>query len=303
MQNGFIPTAQLEGILVQLKLLTTGSDVALLPRLKEALSVPGADIILWEEFWKVISVFIFSGDLEKALRGHSNSTTTSMTNFSNSANNTSAGNDGSFSNVNLLPPTLTRSDSDFARELAAEINGQGVRFEPTQVTEPTLHRSDSDLARALQAEFNNENNDLPAHEEEIFSDDRNNTVSAPITATHEAAVVVDPHSEKVSAVNIPQTEFAYSAISGNDVSSSNSSTTNSFDLFHYNGLIGASGRVPQLARSTLFLPTFDIIGQPVPLNDKSKSGGHGSPIDEVINSRWPDAVIQWHGVSNPPTID
>lgn len=163
-------------------------------------------------------------------------------------------------------------------------------------------RSDSDLARALQAEWDNEDNSM---------DTSTATAAAARPSTAASSGYVPMLESPPDDVKMPATSTS-TAVAGAAATASNAS----FDLYHYNGLIGASGvRVPRLARASINIPTFAIIGQQVPLNDRSKSGGHGAPIDEVLTSRWPDAVIQWKEASSttatttttaiitPPTID
>ncbi|CAK4148454.1 unnamed protein product [Aphanomyces euteiches] len=91
MESGFIPIDALSGCLKSL-----GVDSAILDnqfqmgRLFSKIEVPGAGIVLWEDFWRVVSILLETNDLNQALEGK---------------------------------VRKKRSDSDIARELQAQFDG------------------------------------------------------------------------------------------------------------------------------------------------------------------------------------
>jgi hypothetical protein len=71
------------------------------------MEVPGANIVLWEDFWRIVSVLIETQDLEQALEGRAHKAT--------------AEEGGTHANARML----SRSDSDIARELQAQFDMEG----------------------------------------------------------------------------------------------------------------------------------------------------------------------------------
>ncbi|OQS04587.1 hypothetical protein THRCLA_03196 [Thraustotheca clavata] len=65
-------------------------------RLFAKIEVPGAGIVLWEDFWRVVSILLDTKDLQQALTGK------------------------------VEPSTRPRSDSDIARELQAQFDNEGT---------------------------------------------------------------------------------------------------------------------------------------------------------------------------------
>jgi hypothetical protein len=179
-------------------------------RLFSRLEVSGAGIVLWDEYWIVVSILLHTGSLEKALSGDFNE-------------------DDQV--VEVAPPRLERSDSDIARELQAQFDAEesGVGGVSTDNSRLDNHTQD-DLPRVRPKE---------GQKQEL-----------------------------------------------------------SYDFYHYNGLqsqaTSSGGRQPRLTTfnvKTTQLKSF--IGQSVPIVDSSTSGGHGSPLEEVIKTKWPSAIIKW----------
>lgn len=225
-QNGFVPLSQLGVMLRALNIHSTQmGDAELIERLAAKIQVPGADIVLWGDFWCVVSTLLAYNDVERALNVDTNATPPTA----------------------ATPTARIRSDSDIARELQAQFDGHAV-----STTDAGRTRSDSDVARELQAQFDAE--------------------SSPSTGS----------SPTLEVPSVPETK--------------------KFDLYHYNGLVGAAGRSARCVGVTLTLEIPKIIGTKIALNGNSRSGGHGCPIDDVIHSKWPDAKIQWQETP-PPSLD
>ncbi|KAL3661503.1 hypothetical protein V7S43_013263 [Phytophthora oleae] len=122
METGFMQMESLADSLLQLgvaaEVLSNEYEMArLLARLEIS---SGAGIVLWDEYWKVISVLLHTGDFEMAISGKYDANTT----------------------VETHAP-LQRSDSDLARELQAQFDAEErggsavpVSSQPTPVLPP-----------------------------------------------------------------------------------------------------------------------------------------------------------------------
>nr|CCA19714.1 conserved hypothetical protein [Albugo laibachii Nc14] len=76
METGFVDVTKLPNLLETLHVPEAiRKDMVAMSRLQNRLELAGAGIIVWDEFWKVISVLMHTGDLNKALDDTSSSTT------------------------------------------------------------------------------------------------------------------------------------------------------------------------------------------------------------------------------------
>ncbi|KAF0686276.1 Aste57867_21882 [Aphanomyces stellatus] len=115
MESGFMPIDSLGACLAQLEV-----DTAILNnqfqmgRLFSKIEVPGAGIVLWEDFWRVVSILLETNDLQQALDGKVKETST----------------------------TRKRSDSDVARELQAQFDAEtsGTAMPATAIPAPAAER-------------------------------------------------------------------------------------------------------------------------------------------------------------------
>ncbi|KAF1335885.1 hypothetical protein FI667_g921, partial [Globisporangium splendens] len=136
METGFIDIAVLAESLKQLGV--SGEIVSndyWMARLLGRLEVAGAGIILWDEYWKVISVLLHTNDLELALSGNYQVA---------SSGGTESGGSGSH---------RPRSDSDIARELQAQFDAEdrGGQSDGTVTTSPhTVAPSQEEVAPTSQ---------------------------------------------------------------------------------------------------------------------------------------------------------
>ncbi|KAG6610749.1 FAM188A protein [Phytophthora cinnamomi] len=112
METGFMEMASLAESLKQLGVSPEVlSNQYWMARLLARLEISsGAGIVLWDEYWKVISVLLHTNDFELALSGEYNPNTATETR-----------------------PPLQRSDSDLARELQAQFDAEerGVSLTPS----------------------------------------------------------------------------------------------------------------------------------------------------------------------------
>lgn len=101
METGFMDIAVLAESLQQLGVAREIlSNEYWMARLLGRLEVAGAGIVLWDEYWKVISVLLHTGDFELALRGD-------------------------YQSADSTQQQRPRSDSDIARELQAQFDSEG----------------------------------------------------------------------------------------------------------------------------------------------------------------------------------
>ncbi|RQM25454.1 hypothetical protein B5M09_007006 [Aphanomyces astaci] len=78
-------------------------------------------------------------------------------------------------------------------------------------------------------------------------------------------------------------------------------------LYHVNGLVDASkasaGKFPRCVQFEATIPTKNRVGYSVPMVDTTHTtGGHGCPIEDVLQTKWPGISVNWHG-QRPPTLD
>ncbi|GAB9472837.1 hypothetical protein Gpo141_00010003 [Globisporangium polare] len=105
METGFMDIAVLAESLQQLGVAREIlSNEYWMARLLGRLEVAGAGIVLWDEYWKVISVLLHTGDFELALSGNYQSADSSQ---------------------QQQQQQRPRSDSDIARELQAQFDSEG----------------------------------------------------------------------------------------------------------------------------------------------------------------------------------
>uniref|UniRef100_K3WCB1 Deubiquitinating enzyme MINDY-3/4 conserved domain-containing protein n=1 Tax=Globisporangium ultimum (strain ATCC 200006 / CBS 805.95 / DAOM BR144) TaxID=431595 RepID=K3WCB1_GLOUD len=115
METGFMDIAVLTESLKQLGVSDeVVSNDYWMARLLGRLEVAGAGIILWDEYWKVVSVLLHTNDLELALSGNYQA-----------ANASRGGNDSNGSGSQR-----PRSDSDIARELQAQFDAEDRGGQP-----------------------------------------------------------------------------------------------------------------------------------------------------------------------------
>ena len=191
-ENGFISRLHL-GDVYKLLDLDVGSDHAL-QTLAASLEVNGADIILWDDFWKATSRLMTGASIESVLQGDvggsgSSNSSGAPTSITTTTTTTTAS--SSFSNAGSdAPPLLLRqfgepsapdskpaamSDEELAKKLAEEWNNpqsSGDIITPatpvpataaivspfaaaaTTTTKPPEQLTDEEFARQLQAEWN-----------------------------------------------------------------------------------------------------------------------------------------------------
>ena len=83
------------------------------------------------------------------------------------------------------------------------------------------------------------------------------------------------------------------------------STRIEFDIYHYNGLEGGgagNGRRARMVRGTITNVIENSIGKFVPMDPGHGRVAAGTPITDVLVTKWRNSTVDWHG-EDPPSID
>lgn len=279
--TGFIPSASLRAVLERvsaeapnaalaqlLRRSAAGDDSVELSRLRGLCQVDG-EIVLWQGFWTLTSQLLTGRATLDELSSRRPPQSASM-------------------DVDDAGDTRPRSDSDYARMLQAEFDGQ-QRPAPQQPVAPApaglgaldfsallglgasqsgaaaaqpaaLRRSDSEIARELQSQFDLE---------------LDGAATTATVAVRDAAA--EPTAPARSAA--PTDAVASDA----DVR---------FRLWHFNGLQGGVLREVQLLRRR----ENDCVGQPVALEASDGLGlSDGRSLEDLLRTRWPGCALRWEG--------
>jgi len=173
------------------------------------------------------------------------------------------------------PPVRGRSDSELARELQCQLDGEDEALFPAAAWQHSPFavasgrvRSDSELARELQSQWDSE-----------------------LDGSMELA---PPQEEAVAARKLLHRS---DSLAGEDAAA--------FTLFHYNGLETATRRATLTEFRVLLRSADDAVGQTIAFAGGEAGGSIGGgicPIEEVLHTRWPGCRLDWLG-QGPPSID
>ena len=300
---GFIPCDRLGEALRALE-LPAAQDETWLARLRGHLKIDG-DIILWSSFWMCVSRLMVGASLDDVIESP-----VGVGDDVVMAGQETTGGGGA----------RPRSDSDMARELQAELNGEtlggagasssggnnmfvnggsdsnnnnlAITFRNDLMDDGASGRprSDSEIARAMQEEWN--------------ADDG---VPGLLPAFPEPGGV-PPLSNAFSPIASPaQAATAASAAPGHKLHRTDSIADESSEamcLFHFNGLENAVRAASLKAFSVYLRKSVDTIGHNIGMAPGGASGGscYLCPIEEVLRTRFPGCRLDWHGQA-PPSID
>ena len=339
--EGFIPATKLKDLLIDLEIPLAWDDNCL-AALKARIEVAGADLILWEEFWKVSSRLMVGETLEAVLASDPVD-----------QNGTILANDAS--PINLTGESKSnrpRSDSDFARQLQEQFyndsGGAGANSSSNidQNGDSLLHastynenvntrpRSDSDLARELQEQFNNMsepfNNDTSSLQTNNGSQHDETTLASSSSTpqdihTNEDGMVLSDGNIISSQSNqgenktandetdspgnnsIPTTTTGAEHNNSKDDDSNTQLPEGSFIMFHYNGLVGPGRASTTSLVKFALIPKVEprsLIGASIPFagSVEDSASGFGPPIEQVLSTRFARFRIKWFG-ETIPSID
>ena len=269
-ENGFISRRDFDQVLHAVGVEMADHEVR---TLAATLEVSGADIILWDSFWKAVSRLLMGASLQTVLQG-GDDVLEGMPPLLRI--------DDEGANHKPVPSTaMKESDEEMATRLATEWSDSGVS---RAMSSPSEALSDEELARRLQAEWDAEISGSgsvgavsgsPTNRDFDLSDDDmpQNVGTDDLTAT----TVED--DIKMSGGALDFEKFGIS-----------------FPLYHYNGLRGGTLTPFRVTRMT----AEDAVGASIALGTSSSVGG--SDFEDVVRTKWPSCIVNWLGKS-PPYID
>jgi len=267
--DGYISVGELGTVLRSLK-LPAGEDSNQLSALAAKLEVAGANIILWEEFWKVVSLLMTGGTIEQVLTGEAKKPEVVR-------------------EITGTPQLQRdRSDSEVARELQLQLDNEASTpsVTPVQNQRHTLHRTDSDVARELQQQFDQEQQavapstgvlpNVTSQEDEKMPD----------------LIEIDPPSQQPTSARTGLHRHDSVAEPGGS----------SFILYHYNGQ-QSGGRQTCLTRFAVTKRSDEnAVGESIPISAGQGGASFSCPIEEVLRTKWPGCRVDWFN-ANVPSID
>lgn len=287
-ENGFISRLDLPKVYDILKLDIGGEHA--LQTLAAALEVSGADIILWDDFWKATSRLMTGASLESVLQGDvEDSPLLQLTDQGDVAEM-------------KLPASRPETDEEMAKRLAAEWEAQPASsaeasapasFMPDDYDEfppQAGSLSDEEYARKLQAQFDSWGDSNDGATQGAVADD----------LTTETA----EDDEKM-----PDTNLHVVDLSGGTITTSTTSHHkgpdfetfgDTFSVYHYNGLRGGTLTPFRVTR----LSAEEAVGASIAMSTLGGAGGGatGGDLEDVVRTKWPSCMINWLGKS-PPYID
>ena len=277
-ENGFISRIHLAKVFELLD-LNVGSEHAI-QTLAATLEVSGADIILWDDFWKVTSRLLMGATLDSVLQGDTATSTSEPAKMLTLH--------GEPSQSNQKAAALTDE------ELAAQLNAKeleayqqendikdgwkemvGFTLAPTA---PAAAMSDEEYARKLQAQWDAEATTGVA----VVEDDAISHKA--VVAADDVATLHDDQETKTAADGPFFEKFG-----------------NTFPLYHYNGMRGGTLTPFRVTR----LSPEEAVGASIALGANGggtgQSGG-GGDLEDVVRTKWPSCMVNWLGKA-PPYID
>lgn len=326
-ENGFIPTDKLRTVLQALDINLGGAESEQASRIQTlgaSLEVSGANIILWDDFWKAASRLMTGATLETVLQGDEGSANPIvigggidddddeppplLTNY--------AENDTATIRPTALGPGV-ETDEEMARRLGAEwgsytaesgagadsggLNALSTVASAMDVDLPAENSNtmtDEEMARKLQEQFNAENSGGGGGISSASS----------VTAVRGSPIPFDSGASlglnKVEEEEEEDAKPAAKPSSSPVASSSNMSFEqfgDSFLLHHYNGLRGGVLTQFRITR----LSAEEAVGSSIALTrgGGSSHGGSGSQdLEDVVRTKWPSCTVNWLG-KQPPYID
>jgi len=275
-ENGFISRVDLGPVLHTVGVEISDHEIQ---TLAATLEVSGADIVLWDSFWKATSRLLTGASLESVLQGGEYVLEEMPPLFR-------IDHVGECRKVEQAP-TMKESDEEMAKRLAGEWGDIGVASAavlPASASNPSKALSDEELARRLQAEWDAEisgsgsvgavSGSPSIHELDLNDDD----VTQNALADDLTAATVEEDSK------MPGDRFDFEKFG------------DSFPLYHYNGLRGGTLTPFRVTR----MSAEEAVGASIALG--ASSSGGGGDLEDVVRTKWPSCMVNWLGKS-PPFID
>jgi hypothetical protein len=279
-ENGFISRIDLPKVYEILQLDVGGEHA--LQTLAATLEVNGADIILWDDFWKATSRLMMGTSLETVLQDESDEPPPLL-------RITQHGERTQSSSVEPESKSSTagETDEEMARRLAAE---WGVNVENPRPPGPAM--TDEEYARKLQAEW----------DAEVSA-----TASVVAVSGSPPPPLDDTDSHQAVADDLTTTTMEDEKMSSSSLTESNTNKVadfekfgDTFSLYHYNGLRGGTLTPFRVTRLT----AEEAVGASIALGAGGGCGAAagGGDLEDVVRTKWPSCMVNWLGKS-PPYID
>jgi ubiquitin carboxyl-terminal hydrolase MINDY-3/4 len=304
-ENGFISRIELDAVLHAVGVDISDHGVQ---TLAATLEVSGADIILWDSFWKAASRLLMGASLESVVQGDDE--------FDASPPRFGVDHDNGDQKPEPAPATR-ESDEEMAKRLAAEWGDTSVASAlPASKAAGAL--SDEELARRLQAEWDAE-----------LSGGGSVVAVSGSPSSRDLDLNTATLEEKMPGETIDFEKFGdsfslnhHNGLRGGTLYDATHSTVGddltaatleedvrmpgervdfekfgeSFPLYHYNGLRGGTLTPFRVTRMT----AEEAVGASIALGASSSVGG--GDLEDVVRTKWPSCVVNWLG-KTPPYID
>mmetsp|Transcript_17549 Transcript_17549/g.25978 ORF Transcript_17549/g.25978 Transcript_17549/m.25978 type:complete len:742 (-) Transcript_17549:1370-3595(-) len=289
-ENGFISRIDLPQV-YQILELDVGGDHAI-QTLAASLEVSGADIILWDDFWKATSRLAMGASLQTVLEQQGDNIPSSPKLIRGTV-------EGMLNLKETKPASasaMIESDEEMAKRLAAEWGGGGEISAPARATSPAVAMSDEEYARKLQAELDAEGSGAASVVAVSGSPPRDDDVATQQgTSSDDITTETIEEDQKMSPTSNDNTNGT-----GSNVVAARPADFetfgDSFPLYHYNGLRGGTLTPFRVTR----LSAEEAVGSSIALGGQAAGGG--GDLEDVIRTKWPSSMMNWLGKS-PPYID
>jgi hypothetical protein len=293
-ENGFISRMDLPKVYEILNVNVGGEHA--LQTLAATLEVSGADIILWDDFWKATSRLMTGASLETVLQGDDDQPPLLL-------RITEQGEaDATLPAAAAASASKPESDEEMAKRLSAEWGGPTESiFSDDEDASPSAAAagalSDEEYARKLQAQFDSWGTSSVSA---VAGDD----------AATQAAVADDlttatiEEDEKMPDAAPPPHDIV--DLTGGTFTTNNTKAPDfetfgdTFSLYHYNGLRGGTLTPFRVTRLT----AEEAVGASIAMSNAASGGGgaSGGDLEDVVRTKWPSSMINWLGKA-PPYID
>jgi hypothetical protein len=299
-ENGFISRMDLPKVYEILK-LNVGSEHAL-QTLAASLEVSGADIILWDDFWKATSRLMTGATIEAVLQGKEDSGPPALLHITNDSGPPPP----PPAAATAASPPKIETDEEMAQRLAKEWgpddwNMPAAAVAPAAAATPAASgpMSDEEYARSLQAQFDSEAGGGGGNSVSAISGEDDNATQQAVADDVTTATIEEDEKMLDAAHEVVD-------LTGGGPSASNNAPDfekfgDTFSLYHYNGLRGGTLTPFRVTRLT----AEEAVGASIALGASSGGAGGaaaGGDLEDVVRTKWPSCMMNWLGKS-PPYID
>lgn len=289
-ENGFISRIDLPKVYRILQLDIGGEHA--MQTLAASLEVSGADIILWDDFWKATSRLATGASLQTVLEQQGDNLPPSPKAIQTTV-------DGLLSlkeSTPVAPSATIESDEEMAKRLAAEWGGGGEISGPARAASPVVAMSDEEYARKLQAEWDAAGSGAASVVAVSGSPPRDDDMTTQQGLSSDdvttESIEDDQKMSPTSNNNTNETVSNVVAVRPTDFETFG----DSFPLYHYNGLRGGTLTPFRVTR----LSAEEAVGSSIALG--GQAAGAGGDLEDVIRTKWPSSLMNWLEKS-PPYID